>query len=145
MACFRSAPVKPNERTALPMLRHHRDGAIGALLPPKSTAASQTSWDKASDFSINPSAVKKGRKNHHKGPPIPFDAAPGGAHPSLAHIPQDPGHLLCLSFPPSNTGAMKYTHFCMPQGNQRDCFHFSHFLLAGLGNNEKNPAELCRH
>lgn len=34
---------------------------------------------------------------------------------------------------------MKYTHFCMPQGNQRVCFHFSHFLLTGLGNNEKTP------
>lgn len=34
---------------------------------------------------------------------------------------------------------MKYTHFCVPQGNQRDNFHFSYFLLAGLGNTEKTP------
>lgn len=97
VARFKAAPVKSNQRTALPMLRHHRDGAFGALLPPKSTVASQTSWDKASDSSINPSVV---RKNHHKGPPIPFGAAPRGAHSSLAHIhPRDPGHLFCLSFP----------------------------------------------
>lgn len=31
----------------------------------------------------------------------------------------------------------------MPQGNQRDCFHFSHFLLAGLENNEKTPRSLA--
>lgn len=42
-------------------------------------------------------------------------------------------------FPLGSTGTMKYTNFCTPQGNQRVCFHFSDFLLAGLGNNEKTP------
>ena len=96
---FKAALVKPNQRTALPMLRHHRDRAFGSLLPPKSMVASQTTWDKASDSSINPSEVKKGKKNHHKGPPLPFSAAPREAHSSFAPThPRDLGHLLCLSF-----------------------------------------------
>lgn len=122
------------------MLRHHRDRAFGSLLPSKSMVASQTTWDKASNSSINPSEVKKGRKNHHKGPPHPFSAAPRGAHSSFALThPRDLGRLLCLSFPPGKIRAMKETHFCMLEGKQRDYIHFSYFLLVGLGNNEKTP------
>lgn len=32
---------------------------------------------------------------------------------------------------------MKEIHFCMLEGKMRDYIHFSHFLLVGLGNNEK--------
>lgn len=57
----------------------------------------------------------------------------------LTSTHETPGTYFASVSPFGNTGAMKYTHFCVPQGNQRDCFHFSHFLLAGLGNNEKTP------
>lgn len=102
MAFFRPAPVKSNQGTALPMLRHHQDGAFRAFLPPKPTAASQTNWDKASDFSINPSESRKAGKIITRG--LLF--------PSVLLIPAllISTHTYFASVSPlGNRGAMKYT------------------------------------
>lgn len=58
---------------------------------------------------------------------------------SLLPTHETSGTYFASVSPLGKTGARKETHFSMLEGKPRDYFHFSPFLLVGLGSNEKTP------